>query len=75
MNHRECRHAKRRRALHLQRLRQARYQARLDTGVLLCPVQLGPGELTTLVRLRWLPDGPVSARQAAVAIERLLQQL
>jgi hypothetical protein len=43
--------------------------------VLVCPVQLGPNELDTLVRLRWLPDEPISARQAAVAIERLLQQL
>jgi hypothetical protein len=65
----------RKRKHQLQRDRQRRYEARLHAGVLLCPVQLGPGELTTLVRLRWLPDGPVSARQAAAAIERLLQQL
>jgi hypothetical protein len=58
-----------------QRARQQRYEARRRDGVLLCPVQLSPAELDTLVRLRWLPDGAVSARQAAVAIERLLQQL
>lgn len=75
MTRRECRHAKRRRALRLQRARQARYQMRLDNGVLLCPVALGPDTLTTLIRLRWLPDGPISAQQAAAAIERLLQQL
>jgi hypothetical protein len=59
----------------LQRARQARYEARVRAGVLLCPVQLGPNELDTLIRLRWLPDAPISARQAAAAIERLLQQL
>jgi hypothetical protein len=59
----------------LQRARQARYEARVRAGVLLCSVKLGPSELGTLIRLRWLPDEPVSARQAAAAIERLLQQL
>jgi len=59
----------------LQRARQARYEARVRAGVLLCPVQLGPDELGTLIKLRWLPDGPITARQAAAAIERLLQQL
>jgi hypothetical protein len=75
MNRRECRHAKRRRALALQRQRQARYQARLDAGVLRCAVELGPATLATLVRLHWLPDAPVTAREAGAAIERLLQQL
>jgi hypothetical protein len=60
---------------HLQRARQARYEARMRAGVLLCPVELGSNELSTLIRLRWLPDGPITAQQAAAAIERLLQQL
>jgi hypothetical protein len=59
----------------LQRARQARYDARRNAGVLLCPVKLGPGELSTLIRLRWLPDEAVSAQQVGAAIERLLQQL
>jgi hypothetical protein len=65
----------RKRKHRLQRARQARYEARFRAGVLVCPVQLGPNELDTLVRLRRLPDAPISARQAAAAIERLLQQL
>jgi hypothetical protein len=59
----------------LQRARQERYEQRRRAGILLCPVALGPGELGTLIKLRWLPDGPITARQAAAAIERLLQQL
>jgi len=59
----------------LLRERQARYKARIRDGVLLCSVQLPPQVLDTLVRLRWLPDGPISGREAGRAIERLLAQL
>jgi hypothetical protein len=66
----------RKRKHHLQRARQARYEARVRAGIMLCPITIGVNELDTLIRLHWLPNAPViTTQQVSTAIEQLLRQL
>ena len=60
------------------RQRQARYEARMRAGVMLCLVPLGPDEINALMRLRWLPTGTECSREqvsaaAAAALRSMLR--
>ena len=58
------------------RERQARYEARVRAGVMLCLVPLGPDEISALVRLRWLPGGAVCSReQIGTAVAAALRSI
>jgi hypothetical protein len=60
------------------RRRQARYEARVRAGVMLCLVPLEPDEINALVRLRWIPTGAECSREqvgaaAAAALRSILR--